>query len=370
MPRSEPDSQFIRNALESAIRIGLVAGLVLWCFDIVKPFFSIVLWGGIIAISVYPAYDKLQGRMGGRRKQAAVLFTLFMFLVLIIPAGLLTGTIVDGARSVAGHLQGGNIEIPPPPESVVGWPLIGKKVHYFWDLASTNFGELLERLGPQVKAAGRWLLTAGAGAGIGLLKFIASVIIAGVMLPRGATASKTAEKVFHRMAGVNGPEYAKLTTSTIRSVARGILGVALVQATLAGIGLAVAGVPAAGFLTMVCLVLCIAQLGPGLVLFPAVVWLFLSGDSNLPAILLLVYTVPVLLLDNLLKPILLGRGVKVPMLVIFLGAIGGFLSTGILGLFLGAIVLVVGYTLLMAWLEIDEELMGQGDESAESSAPD
>jgi len=359
----DPDPQFIRNAVESAIRIGLVAALLLWCFNIVKPFVSIVLWGGIIAISVYPTYEKLQARMRGRRKQAAILFTLFMFLVLIIPAGLLTGTIVDGARSVAGHLQGGKIEIPPPPDSVAGWPLIGGKVHYFWNLASTNFGEALAKVGPQVKAAGRWLLGAGAGAGIGLLKFVASVIIAGVLLPRGEASGKIAENIFHRMSGANGPEYAKLTTSTIRSVARGIVGVALIQSTLAGIGLFVAGIPAAGFLWMVCLVLCIAQLGPGLVMFPAAAWLFWSGDSNMPGILFLVYTAPVLMLDNFLKPIMLGRGVEVPMLIIFLGAIGGFLSSGILGLFLGAIILVVGYTLLMAWLEIEGVSPGQGVET-------
>lgn len=366
--RNTADPQFIRNALEASIRIGVLLVLVLWCFDIVKPFVTIVLWGVIIAIAVYPSYESLQAKMGNRRGLAAVVFTLIMLVVLLLPASMFTGTIIDGTRQTADVLSSGKVHIPPPPESVSHWPIIGEKLAAFWQLASSNLQEALARVQPQIKDVSRWLLGAAAGAGLGLLKFLASIIIAGVLLPGGASSAGSADRVFRRLAGVRGSEFRQLATSTVRSVARGILGVALIQATLAGIGLVVVGVPAAGLLTVVILMLCIVQLGPGLIMIPAAIWLFAAGDSQLTAILFAIYTVPVILIDNLLKPMLLGRGVAVPMLVIFLGAIGGFISMGIIGLFVGSIVLVVGYTLMEQWLGSVEGGAAQGDSAAEASA--
>jgi len=348
--RSTADPQFVRNALEATIRIGILMVLALWCFDIVKPFVTIILWGVIIAIAVSPTYEKLVTKLGDRRGLAAFVFILLMLIVLIIPASMLTGTIIDGARQTADILGSGRVHVPPPPESVSHWPIIGEKLAAFWQLASSNLTEALERVQPQIKEASRWLLGAAAGAGIGLLKFLASIIIAGVLLPGAANSAESSERIFRRLAGDQGSAFRQLATSTVRSVARGILGVALIQALLAGAGLAFVGVPAAGLLTVLVLMLCIVQLGPGLVMIPVAIWLFAAGDSQITAILFAIYTVPVILIDNVLKPILLGRGVAVPMLVIFLGAIGGFLSMGIIGLFVGSIVLVVGYTLLIEWL--------------------
>jgi len=348
--RSTADPQFVRNALEATIRIGILMVLALWCFDIVKPFVTIILWGVIIAIAVSPTYEKLVTKLGDRRGLAAFVFILLMLIVLIIPASMLTGTIIDGARQTADILGSGRVHVPPPPESVSHWPIIGEKLAAFWQLASSNLTEALERVQPQIKEASRWLLGAAAGAGIGLLKFLASIIIAGVLLPGAANSAESSERIFRRLAGDQGSAFRQLATSTVRSVARGILGVALIQALLAGAGLAFVGVPAAGLLTVLVLMLCIVQLGPGLVMIPVAIWLFAAGDSQITAILFAIYTVPVILIDDVLKPILLGRGGAVPMLVIFLGAIGGFLSMGIIGLFVGSIVLVVGYTLLIEWL--------------------
>jgi len=348
--RITADPQFVRNALEATIRIGILLVLILWCFDIVKPFVTIILWGVIIAIAISPTYEVLQAKMGGRRGLAALIFTLILLVVLIMPASMFTGTIIDGTRQTADVLRSGQLHIPPPPESVSQWPLIGEKLAGFWQLASSNLQEALERVQPQIKDISRWLLGAAAGAGVGLLKFLASIIIAGVLLPGGATSAEKSDRIFRRLAGDQGSEFRQLATSTIRSVARGILGVAMIQAILAGIGLMAVGVPAAGLLTVLVLMLCIIQLGPGLVMIPTAIWLFSAGDSQLTAILFAIYTVPVILIDNVLKPILLGRGVAVPMLVIFLGAIGGFISMGIIGLFVGSIVLVVGYTLMNEWL--------------------
>jgi len=366
--RATADPQFVRNALEAFIRIGVLLVLVLWCFDIVKPFVTIVLWGVIIAIAIYPSYEALQAKMGNRRGLAAVVFTLIMLVVLILPASMFTGTIIDGARQTADVLSSGKVHVPPPPESVSHWPLIGNKLAAFWELASSNLQEALARIQPQIKDVSRWLLGAAAGAGLGLLKFLASIIIAGVLLPGGAKSAGSADRVFRRLAGDRGSEFGQLATSTVRSVARGILGVALIQATLAGIGLVAVGIPAAGLLTVLILMLCIVQLGPGLVMIPAAIWLFAAGDSQLTAILFAIYTVPVILIDNVLKPILLGRGVAVPMLVIFLGAIGGFISMGIIGLFVGSIVLVVGYTLLGQWLGSAETSPAQTPETVGDSA--
>ena len=347
------DDQFIRNALEAAIRIGILLVLILWCFDIVRPFITIVLWGVIIAIAISPGYEKLADRMGNRRGLAATAITLGLLVVIILPASMFTETIVDGARQTSEVFRTGQVVIPPPPESVSGWPVIGKKLAAFWALASSNLTEALEQLQPQIKAISKWLLGAAAGAGLGLLKFVASIIIAGVLLPGADKSARVSERFFRRLAGEGGAHFGSLATSTVRSVARGILGVAIIQATLAGIGLVTVGVPAAGLLTIVILILCIIQLGPGLILIPTAIWLFAAGDSQLTAILFTIYMIPVILVDNFLKPILLGRGVDVPMLVIFLGAIGGFISMGIIGLFVGSIVLVVGYTLMIEWLRND-----------------
>ena len=234
-----------------------------------------------------------------------------------LPAGYLENgeTIVDGARQTAEVFRTGQVVIPPPPESVSGWPLIGEKLAAFWALASSNLTEALEQLQPQIRAISKWLLGAAAGAGLGLLKFVASIIIAGILLPGAEKSARVSERFFRRLAGEGGAHFGSLTTSTVRSVARGILGVAIIQATLAGIGLVTVGVPAAGLLTVVILVLCIIQLGPGLILIPTAIWLFAAGDSQLTAILFTIYIIPVILVDNFLKPILLGRGVDVPMLV-------------------------------------------------------
>jgi predicted PurR-regulated permease PerM len=250
-------------------------------------------------------------------------------------------------------LQQGTVDIPPPPESVAGWPLIGKPLSNFWHLASENLEEALGQLKPQIKALGAWLLSAAAGAGFGLLQFVLAIVIAGVLLPRGEKGHQAARAVATRFVGARGEEFLDLAESTVRSVARGILGVAVIQSVLAGVGFLVAGIPGAGLLALVCLLLSVIQVGPGLVLIPCVIYVFMT-DSMLTAILFLVWNVFVGLLDNVLKPLLLGRGVKVPMLVIFIGAIGGFLSMGIIGLFVGSIVLVLGYTLLQAWLSEGE----------------
>jgi predicted PurR-regulated permease PerM len=251
----------------------------------------------------------------------------------------------------SGAFREGELRIPAPPDSVAGWPLVGEPLHEFWALAAENLTAAVKQMVPYLKGVSTWLLSVATGAGVGLLEFIGSILVAGILLVYADTGRRTAVAVFTRFAGERGPEYADLARSTVRSVATGIVGVALIQALLAGIGLLAAGIPGAGLWALLCLLLCIIQLGPGLVLVPAVIYVFYTGDTA-TAVIFLIWSIFVTVIDNVLKPLLLGRGVKVPIVVIFLGAIGGFLAMGILGLFVGSVVLVLGFRLFNAWLEV------------------
>lgn len=338
------------TALEAVIRIGLVVGLMLWCYDIVKPFIGMIFWGVIIAVALNPVYERFHALLGGRRGLAVTLFTVAMLVLLIIPVVLLADTVVQGAVQLGTALRDGAIRIPEPPASVAGWPIIGERLDTFWRLASENLEEALAQVRPQIAALSRWLLSAAAGAGLGVLTFFAAIIIAGVLMGNAASGQQAAHALFTRLIGERGEEIVDLAESTVRSVATGILGVALIQSLLAGLGFLAVGIPGAGLLALICLFLAIIQVGPLLVLIGAVIYVFQTAATT-TAVIFTIWCVFVGTIDNVLKPLLLGRGVKVPMLVIFLGAIGGFLSMGIIGLFVGSIVMVLGYTLLMLWME-------------------
>ena len=348
-PGNSLHSSTFRDALETTLRIGLVLLLVVWCFQIVRPFVTPILWGLILAIAVAPAYLRVTSAVGGRRKLAASLFVLLGLALFILPAIKLSGTMIAGLRELAAEFHSGELRIPPPPERVTDLPLIGARVGAFWSLAASNLEAALSQMSPQLKALGAWLVSAAANVGLGILQSIFSIVIAGVFLANGVRSQAGLQRFMERLVGANGRRFVALAESTIRSVAVGIVGVAIIQSTLAGIGLAVAGIPGAGLLALAALFLCIVQLGPTLVLLPAVIYSF-STDTKIAAGLFLVWCIFVALVDNFLKPLLLGRGVDAPMLVIFMGAIGGFLSMGIIGLFVGAVVLVLFHTLVMTWL--------------------
>ena len=355
MTSSEPsdsDGAFMKRTVEAAIRIGVIAGLVAWCFLIARPFLVPIIWGAIIAIAVFHGYKRLMTALGGRRVMAAVLVTLLMLLLLVVPSVLLGDSLVSGVRNVVDLFQSGEFKIPPPPESVASWPLIGEPIARTWALASQDLEAAVRQASPMLKGFGVWLLGAAAGAGLALLQFVLAIVISGAFLANSAAVGRTTEAVARRLAGERGLEFARVAEQTVRSVASGILGVALIQALLAGIGFLVAGVPAAGLLTLICLLFGVIQLGVVIVLIPVVIYLFSTADTA-TAVAFLIWAILVAPVDNILKPILLGRGVDVPMLIIFVGAIGGFLSAGIIGLFLGAVVLALGYKLFLAWLAQD-----------------
>jgi predicted PurR-regulated permease PerM len=338
-----------RRALEIFIHVGLVVLLTTACFLILRPFIPLVSWGIIIAIASFPAYKRLRSLLGGRGKLAAVLFTLLFLAVLLVPVVLLAQTMVEGVQALVAHSKDGTLVIPPPPDSVGTWPIIGTPLKNAWNMASTNLTGLLRSIAPQVKALVPGFLSASAGVGLTVLQFILSILVAGVLLANASGGATVSRALARRLFGDQGPEFEELAGSTIRSVTNGIIGVAVIQSVLAGIGFMVAGLTGAGLWTLIFLFAAVLQVG-GIVLVPAVIYVFAIASTT-KAVLFLLWCIMVGLIDNVLKPLLLGRGTAVPVAVVFLGAIGGFIAVGIIGLFVGAIVLSVGYRLLLAWLE-------------------
>ncbi|MEA3276529.1 MAG: AI-2E family transporter [Pseudomonadota bacterium] len=344
------EKTFLNNALEATIRIGLLILLAAWCFQIVQPFIIPIVWGIIIAVAAYPGYRKLQVALGGRGALAAALIALLGLVLLIMPTVMLSGTLVDSAHGLAKGLQEGTIAVPPPPEYVKDWPVIGENLDAFWRQASQNLGAAMTKIAPQLKGVGTWLLSTAAGAGFGILQFVIAIIIAGFLLAGAERGAKAAYSIATRLAGDKGADFAELAEATVRSVTRGILGVSLIQSLLAGLGFMVMGIPGAGLWALLCLLLSVIQIGIVPITLPIVIYVFSTADT-VPAVVFLIWSIFVGTLDNILKPILLGRGVEVPMAVIFIGAIGGFITSGIIGLFVGSVVLVLGYKLFLAWLE-------------------
>jgi len=331
------------------IRLAVLAVLLTWCFRILQPFILPTIWGIIIAVAIYPLYRQLADALGGRRRLAAALVSATFFLLLLVPTVLLGQLLVTNVATLASEVLEGQLSIPPPPPGVQEWPLVGESVANLWTLAATNLADALRIVQPQVKAFGGWLVQLATGAGMGLLMLLFAFVIAGILLATSARGDRLVRGISRRLAGPRGDEFASLAEATIRSVARGVLGVAVIQAILAGFGLMAAGVPGAGIWALLGLILATVQIGVAPIMVPAVIWVFATGDT-LTAVLFLIWSIFVVVSDNILKPMLLGRGLDVPMLVIFLGAIGGLLASGIIGLFVGAIVLSLTYKLFHAWL--------------------
>ena len=341
-----------RRTIDTAIRIGLLALLVYWCILIFKPFLIPVLWAIIIAVAIHPLYVKFESLLGGKRKLALSLFTIIALAILIIPSILLASSMVDAVQHIAKQLEDGTLRVPPPPDNVAGWPLVGTRLHALWRAASENFMATVEQFAPQLKVARIWLLSTAAGVGTGLLLFIVAILIAVAMLAKAQSAYRFSQALAVRLVGARGEDFAALAIATMRSVAQGVLGVALIQAILAGVGMLVMGVPGAGLWALLVLLLAVVQLPPLLILGPIMIYVFASAQT-VPAVLFMIWGILVNVSDVFLKPLLLGRGVDIPMLVILIGAIGGVLSSGIIGLFVGAVILALGYKLFMAWLTQD-----------------
>ena len=342
------------TGIDIAIRLGVLAALLAWCFQILRPFISPVIWGIIIAVAIYPAYEKLNAKLGDRRKLTSAVMILSALLIIILPGIQLAVSSVDTIKTLSTKLEEKGLKVPPPPERVGNWPVIGKSVKNLWQMAFDNLEATLMKFESQMIEFAKWLLKTVLGAAVGILMFAISLVIAGVLLASAKSGGQMTKKLFVRLAGEHGAEFAEISVKTVRSVVKGIIGVSLLQSILAGLGVAAAGIPGAGLWAFLCLCLAIIQIGIGPVIIPVIIYAFLKM-STLTAVILTVWLVLVALSDGPFKAILLGRGASVPILVIFLGAIGGFISFGFLGLFIGAVILSVGYKLLELWLQKDTQ---------------
>ncbi|BAO44037.1 AI-2E family transporter [Thiolapillus brandeum] len=339
------------DPIDAAIRIGLIALLAGWSIYIASPFIGAVVWGGIIAIGSYPLYQWLQKKTGLGKNMAATVLTLVMLTILVVPSVMLSGALIEEASDISGYMQDGHeLSIPPPPDNVANWPVVGRKLHSFWTHAAENPREALGNIEPQLKMLGKWLIGAAAGTGLGILMFIFSIIIAGIFLATASKGRAASVAIFDRLTGNRGEELTNLSRSTVRSVVNGILGIAIIQTLLAGLGFLAMGIPGAGILALICLVLAVVQIDILIILIPLSIYAFSSAGTG-AAVLFLIWNIAVGLMNNILKPILLARGVKAPMAIIFIGAIGGLIAHGLVGLFVGAVVLVLAYTLFTLWLD-------------------
>lgn len=361
---SGADPRFLANAIASFIRIGAVLLLLLWCFEIVRPFIGIVVWGMIVATALYPLHRSLTVKLNGREKTSAAILALIAISIIVLPGWLLGDSTISALKYLAAELQSPAVEVPPPNESVASWPLIGERVYEIWSHAAMNLEETLNEFKPELQQLGQKALGMASAVVIGALQLIVATIIAGVLLTRAEVGHRITLKIATKLAGTaDGEKLANLSVNTIRAVVKGVLGVAVIQATLSVIGFVVIGVPGAGLWTGVVLVVAIAQLPLFLVLGPIAFWVF-SVANPVPATIFLVYSLVIGFSDAFLKPILLGRGVDTPVLVIMVGAIGGAMYEGIVGLFLGAVVLVLSYELLTAWMEYDKPTTAGAESTA------
>ncbi len=357
------DSPYVRPAIEVALRLGLLAALLFWCLAILKPFIPLLIWGVIIAVTLFPFFNALNKRLKNRSGLTATLLVVFLLTIIIIPCVLLADSLLDGIRHLRETYQQEGSLIPPPDERVQSWPAFAKPVVDLWRLAATSTQTFVTQYREQLQDIAKWVFKALTGVGVGILEFMVAVIIAGVMLAYAKSGGDAAERVFIRLIGKRGQEFVRLTETTIRQVVKGILGVAIIQTIMASLGFFIAGVPLAGLWAVLCLIMAIIQIGVGPIVIPIIIYVW-STASTLTAILFTVWCIIVLTIDNVLKPWLLGKGAPVPMLVIFLGAIGGFVATGFVGLFLGAVILSLTYKLALEWMSLG----GQGAPTEESAS--
>ncbi|MCU0074635.1 AI-2E family transporter [Pseudomonas koreensis] len=352
LPDPDVEKALSRDLLDVLIRAGVIAVLMIFCFRIFSPFLDLMLWSLILGITLYPVQVRVKNLLGNRDGLAATLIVLVVIGILMLPAYLLGASIADSLAKVMDVVKSGNFSIPAPPDSIANWPLVGKPVLGIWTQAMSDLPEFIHRFIPQIKDASLVMLSKLAGAGVGFILFIFAVIIAGIFAAYGEMGQRSAVQIVSAFCGAaKGPAIARLCTATIRAVALGVVGIAFIQMLLVGIGFVVMDVPGAGLLALAVLLLGIMQLPATLITLPVIAFVLMSEGASTGTIVFAVYVFVAGMVDNVLKPLLLGRGVDVPMPVVLIGALGGMVMSGILGLFIGPVILAVGYRLFWQWVE-------------------
>jgi predicted PurR-regulated permease PerM len=370
----DPDPEFEGRVaallLDVLIRAGLVLAMAALCFHVFSPFLSLMIWALILAVTLYPLHQSVAAKIGGRQGLAATLIVLLGVVVVVVPTAALMNSLGDSVHRLINDVQNNTLQVPPPRKGVAEWPLIGETVHAFWTRAYTDLPALVQSMQPKIGNLAKGALGFVAGIGGGLLQFLASLAVAGIMMAFGEGGARAIRSIFERVAdGNRGGEFVDLSTATIRAVAKGVLGVAFLQAIIVGICLLIAGIPLAGVLAVIVLVLGIAQVPALIVTLPAIGYLWSSGNYGTGAAIL--YTVLLVVsgtTDNVLKPLMLGRGVDAPMPVILLGALGGMATAGILGMFVGATLLALGYQIFMGWVATNPDTPRAHPEGGASQA--
>jgi predicted PurR-regulated permease PerM len=344
--------------LDVLIRAGLVLAMTMLCYRIFSPFLPLMLWALILAVTLYPIHRQLARRLRGKQGLAATLLVVVSIVLIVGPTSALISSLADSTYDLISSVKNNTLRIPAPSPEAADWPIVGKKVHLYWSQLHEDLPAVVQKLQPQIGVLAKHSLDIVAGTGGKILQFLFSFIIAGVIMCFGESGARAAQAIFERIVGTDrGKGFANLSTATIRTVAAGVIGIACIQALITGLALLIAGIPWAGILALVTLVFGIAQLPAFLVNLPVIGYIWLSGDySTVAAISYSALLVVAGTADNILKPFMLGRGVDAPMPVILLGALGGMATTGILGMFLGATLLALGYQIFMWWVANNPDL--------------
>jgi predicted PurR-regulated permease PerM len=347
---TKPFSVKSKQIIHLAIQLLALGFLITWCYSILAPFFTPIIWAAILAVALYPLHQKTTRLLKGRSIWAAILITvLFLgfFISIISWLGFRTG---EEIKSEITAFQEGKLKIPAPPEKVKEWPLIGRKTYQVWTQLAHSVEGFVQKYPDEIKLIGNYILQLVTSSGKALLIFLFSIVISGVFLSYAAESADYARSFFSRLIDSSQFDVGSIAAITIRNVVKGILGVSLIQSLCAGAGFFFAGIPYASIWTLLCLILAIIQVGILPVTLGALIYIWTSGNTT-TAILLTIWMIPVGILDNVLKPIMMGKGAPVPMLIIFLGSLGGFMYSGFVGLFTGAVILSLGYRLFDVWLK-------------------
>ena len=356
-PEMEMEKRIASRLLDVFIRVGLVFALTMLCYKIFAPFLSLMVWALILAVTLYPLHQIIARKLGGKQGRAATLLVLLGMVLIVGPTAVLTSSLGDSVHHLVTQVHNNTLKIPPPSESVANWPVVGEKIDAIWRKAHADLPALVQSMQPKIGDLTKGALSFVASIGLGVLQFIASLIIAGIVMAFGQSGAEASLAIFKRISGnERGAAFTKLSTQTIRAVAQGVLGVAMIQAIIIGFCLIIASVPFAAALSGVVLILGIAQLPAFVVTLPAVGYIWSSGSyGTVEASIFSVLLFFAGLADNVLKPLLLGRGVDAPMPVILIGALGGMAAQGILGMFVGATLLALGYQIFMGWVHANPE---------------
>ncbi len=349
---TEQREETVKTSIEIAVKLGLMTLVIYISYLIAQPFLAIIAWGIIIAVALSPVVNKLE-KIYANRKVVIIGLTITIIALLVIPSYMLSDKLYNATSDIVHIVKEGNLVIPPPTQEVKEWPIIGEKAYIFWEDASENIKTTLAPFNAEIKKLAGVLFGFLKGGLLTILMFIGSMIIAAIFLISSQTSVAFYQRLSHRLLGKRGDDWPMLSALTIRSVVTGVIGVAVIQSVLALLGMALMKIPFAIVWAILVMFLTIVQIPASLIIFPVIAYAFSQGTGT-SEIIFAVYMVLVSLSDGVLKPFLMGRGVDIPMLVILIGAIGGMILMGMIGLFIGAVILALAYKLFTFWIEEDK----------------